>query len=231
MRKPSKEEVLACQIGEWYPCFRSCFNATNTLVKCNQTDRNHATIRSVTIPLPKEFLKYLLSDGLILPEGANVSSCANHQADDESDSWGDDETDERICETNDEGKCDNPTFSFLELNHAIERAIDKLGGAVVPKLNWSCPKDATWMNGGTLKCHTAGDVYVLLKSSDFVLHDILYPFGENDAPSDHDFHLTLRKWCNMHKSMEFRCFVASQTLGKSCFQDCSNFLSWLFMLI
>lgn len=62
--------------------------------------------------------------------------------------------------------------SFPELETAITAAIATLGGAVCPKLSWSVPRDAAWVNGGTLKCATAGDVMLLLKSSDFVQHDL-----------------------------------------------------------
>jgi hypothetical protein len=62
--------------------------------------------------------------------------------------------------------------SFPELEAALTAAIEALGGAVCPKLNWSVPRDAAWVNGGTLRCETPGDVMLLLKSSDFVQHDL-----------------------------------------------------------
>ena len=66
----------------------------------------------------------------------------------------------------------NEGESFPELEAALTAAIEALGGAVCPKLNWSVPRDAEWVNGGTLRCETAGDVMLLLKSSDFVQHDL-----------------------------------------------------------
>ena len=43
----------------------------------------------------------------------------------------------------------------------------------MPKLNWSAPKDATWINAtNSMECREANDVYLLLKSSDFVTHDL-----------------------------------------------------------
>jgi len=131
----------------------------------------------------------------------------------------------------------------------------------MPKLNWSAPKDAAWINMGSLKCTKAGDVYLLLKSSDFVGFDLEKAWedldltaadddndvsngdggggvggavgdemnnlsitkaahsttdetklsainGANDArPPGFEYELVLRKWCNLHPSMEFRCFV------------------------
>ena len=63
------------------------------------------------------------------------------------------------------------TPSFPELDSAIEEAISTLGGSVCIKLNWSTPTDAVWVSG-TLKCETAGDVYLLLKSSDRIAFDL-----------------------------------------------------------
>jgi hypothetical protein len=122
-------------------------------------------------------------------------------------------------------------FQFLQLNSQIKGAIEQLGGAVIPKLNWSAPKDASWMNQGSLKCETPGDVYLLLKSSDFILHDVLHALDDvlvqptddssttntttesrNEYPA---LELVLRKWCNLHSSMEFRCFVYDRQLSKS----------------
>jgi len=47
-----------------------------------------------------------------------------------------------------------------------------LGGRVIPKLNWSCPKDATWISAAGLVCCCADEVLLLLKSSDRVAHDV-----------------------------------------------------------
>ena len=109
---------------------------------------------------------------------------------------------------------------------------------VLPKLNWSAPKDATWLNEATLRCRTPGDIYLLLKSSDFCTHDVLYqaiieqcsdydpPTTANHTTTNPDsttttttttttetdfafppLQLVLRKWCALHPSQEFRCFI------------------------
>ncbi|GAB4815495.1 hypothetical protein N2152v2_002541 [Parachlorella kessleri] len=55
----------------------------------------------------------------------------------------------------------------------MRAAIAELGGAVVPKFTWSCPKDAVWMTlDHTLACRSPDEVLLLLKSSDRVAHDI-----------------------------------------------------------
>jgi len=89
-----------------------------------------------------------------------------------------------------------------------------------------------------MKCKTPGDIYLLLKSSDFCTHDVLYHSlqdcrdynnpdngkdSENDNGDDDDesnslsqkhppLQLILRKWCNLNPSMEFRCFVRRHEL-------------------
>ena len=48
---------------------------------------------------------------------------------------------------------------FPDVLRAIDSAIAKLGGKVVPKLNWSCPTDATWLTtSNTLACESADEV-------------------------------------------------------------------------
>lgn len=42
----------------------------------------------------------------------------------------------------------------------IQAAIEDLGGAVTPKLNWSCPKDAIWVTlENSHKCRNAEEVH------------------------------------------------------------------------
>jgi hypothetical protein len=186
--KPTVEDVWACQFSRWYKTFRS--------LPIESFSRKAVTIKSVILPLPDDFIDYLKTDGVQLPvEAVKLSSCTpDHIEDDE---WGDDNVEEP-----------NP-YSFPLLTEQIASAIESLGGAVMPKLNWSCPKDATWINSGTLKCQTPGDIYVLLKSSDFVVHDLLHAFDNvvGEKPTNFAFQLVLRQWCNLHPSMEFRCFV------------------------
>lgn len=91
--------------------------------------------------------------------------------------------------------------------------------------------------GPPLKCQTPADVYLLLKSSDFVAHDLDHAFeGCLDEPceeidqittaieevdlestpssqdSDFTFELVLKKWFDMPRSQEWRCFVRDRQL-------------------
>ncbi|GJP41469.1 hypothetical protein CLOM_g1143 [Closterium sp. NIES-68] len=68
-----------------------------------------------------------------------------------------------------------PAFPALEA--AVDAAIARLGGAVLPKLNWSCPKDVGWLSAtGTPKCSNAQEVFLLLKASDSLTYDLCHAF-------------------------------------------------------
>lgn len=239
---PTIEEVLQCQVSSWYPTFSQLPRNGNSL------RRTRATCQTRIIDLPPEFREYLLTDGLRLPAGSKTSSfLTDGGAGNNPDEWSSDDGDGDDSEVdgmkNDqrEGEADEApsSFSFPELDQKIGQAIDELGGGgsggVAPKLNWSCPKDAVWMNGGSLKCQTPGDVYLLLKSSDFCLYDLQHALSdvrpvhddkiaetesritvsnpeEESPPKDHRLQLALRKWCNLYPSQEFRCFVRGHKL-------------------
>lgn len=71
--------------------------------------------------------------------------------------------------------------SFPEFHQLIVEAIDDLGGNIFPKLNWSSPRDAAWMGfGNSLKCSCPAQVWLLLKSSDFVAHDLTQPYKDTE---------------------------------------------------
>lgn len=101
----------------------------------------------------------------------------------------------------------------------------------MPKLNWSAPKDATWINANTMDCRTPQDVYMLLKSSDFVTHDLEHAFVDcvdspdsNVTTDDIPYHLSLRKTVpNYNPSVEFRCFVRERKLLCICQRDLNHF--------
>jgi len=62
------------------------------------------------------------------------------------------------------------------------------------KLNWSAPKDAVWATAsGLLKVVTPQDVYLLLKSSDFVAHDLSSAFEFCDDDDDNDANNQMNK--------------------------------------
>eukprot|EP00413_Alexandrium_margalefii_P048573 CAMPEP_0204611758 /NCGR_PEP_ID=MMETSP0661-20131031/62182_1 /ASSEMBLY_ACC=CAM_ASM_000606 /TAXON_ID=109239 /ORGANISM="Alexandrium margalefi, Strain AMGDE01CS-322" /LENGTH=338 /DNA_ID=CAMNT_0051623603 /DNA_START=62 /DNA_END=1078 /DNA_ORIENTATION=- len=162
------------------------------------------TFPSAVITLPEGFVQYLLSDGVHLPPQLD-------DAGSDSSGWGDGGSD-----SGDEaGALDEA--AVREVVDAATRAIEDLGGAVLPKLNWSAPKDAKWVFG-TLKCQTVRDVFTLLKSSDFVAHDLCHSFDDcvdrdgQEPPRPDCYCLVLREWRSMNVANEFRCFVRDRQL-------------------
>lgn len=211
MNPPSSKDILQCQLSSWYDIFRH--------LPSEHFERTNVTIKTIILDLPDTFRDYLISDGVRLPEGATkVSSCT--PTDDYHASWSDDDDDDDDEGEPEESPATSDNVSFPQLNHQIQMAIEALGGEVMPKLNWSSPKDATWINLGSLKCKYPGDVYLLLKSSDFVMHDVMYALDRvcnvdnrtSSSSSQPKLQLSLRKWCTLYPNMEFRCFVFQNQL-------------------
>jgi len=179
------DELLACQFSVWYPKFKKC------------------TFESLIIPLPADFIAYLLSDGVVLPGKQNTGTVDD--SDDDSVDWEAAEAETPEAEA--------PVFT--ELNQAVTEAIARLGGKVFPKLNWSSPKDAAWIAfNNSLCCYSYNDVYQLLKSSNFISHDLTEPFITcADQHTDSlQYTLVLRKWTDMNPGHEYRCFVKDNEL-------------------
>lgn len=136
---------------------------------------------------------------------------------------------------NEGGEDDDPAYdpstNWRETHEAIEAVIEELGGKVAPKLNWSAPKDATWMAAtNNMECRTPNDIYLLLKSSDFITHDLEQAFDDTedeDTAQQGDttipYHLVLRKWIVLNPSVEFRCFVRNRKLIAICQRDLNHF--------
>ena len=155
------------------------------------------SVRTTLVPLGDEFLAYLQADGVFVAGG-----------DDDDDGWGDDDADGAA-----------PPPRFPELEAAIDAAVGEYG-AVFPKLNWSSPRDASWILGGSCKCTSARDVLLLLKSSDSVAHDLAEGQRLRAAGGDGpNWVLALRKWSELRPEGEFRCFRAGGRLVGACQRD------------
>lgn len=187
-----RQQVNNCIFSRWYSHFKA------------------VTIESRLIELPTAVRQYLLADGLVLPHGANELPISRVGLEEDSDEEG------WPPESVDSSTANAPNFSEFQVE--VERKIQELGGSVFPKLNWSSPKDAAWISfGRTLRCTSFYDIMLLLKSSDFVTHDLTNPFGQcvvessfddvNNCPADIAYHLVLRQWQNIQPESEFRCFV------------------------
>ena len=215
MKSPTLQQLKACQFSSWYPTFRSLNSSSNEY----SYPLNNVTIRSITIsPLPSNFIEYLKSDGVVLPKGAEKVSSFLPSSDvtNDDDGWSSEEEDK--TDDTEEGNPPSEEIYFPALNQEIQNALDTLGPCM-PKLNWSAPKDVTWLNESTLKCGTIGDVYLLLKSSDFCMFDLEHAMDDitmDDGDHPLEYELVMRKWSNLHASMEFRCFVSNHELVGIC---------------
>ena len=161
------------------------------------------------------FLNYLRADGIVLPNEEAIT------ADDDSGIYSDSSDDE------------DPSGEWQDIHIRIRETIAELGGKVVPKLNWSAPKDATFMLAtNDMFCSSANDIYLLLKSSDFITHDLDHALDDTieDGPVPTiPYHLVLRKAFNLNPALEFRCFVRNKTL-LAVSQREMNYFTFLFEL-
>ena len=80
-------------------------------------------------------------------------------------------------------------------------------------------QDASWIlpPSSPLKCTSPADVYLLLKSSDFITHDIdtesVFEGCDDSLPQGaYQLELVLRRWYPIDRSRELRCFVRSRLL-------------------
>ncbi|KAL1863740.1 hypothetical protein Plec18170_000578 [Paecilomyces lecythidis] len=203
--------ILHCSYHFWHPLYRTI------------------TPKARLIPLSDPFLSYLRQDGIVLPPEDNARPGL---ADDDSGIYSFSEASE------DEDEEDDPSAEWREIHSQIRATIAELGGKVTPKLNWSAPKDATWIAAtNDLQCQSPNDIYLLLKSSDFVTHDLEHAFDDcvpdveasSPEPPQVPYHLILRKYVNFNPSLEFRCFVRNRTLLCICQRDLNHF-DFLFPL-
>ncbi|PMD49419.1 D123-domain-containing protein [Hyaloscypha bicolor E] len=198
-----KSHILHCSYDYWHQIYRS------------------SALKSRIIPLTPQFLSYLREDGIILPSETPTfppPSTYNPSSSTSSD-W-------------DSDPDPDPSLSFPTIHQAIKETIHELGGLVAPKLNWSAPKDATWisMKKNSMECATPNDIYLLLKSSDFVTHDLEHVFDgceedeeESLTKEDIKYVLVLRKWFKVNPSCEFRCFVRERRVIGICQRDLNHF--------
>ncbi|KIW87122.1 uncharacterized protein Z519_12233 [Cladophialophora bantiana CBS 173.52] len=196
------------------------------------------TPKARLIPLSQPFLDYLRADGIMLPP-------ENRPNDADSgfeDGFQNDEDEEN----------EDPSEQWADIHDKIRSTIAELGGKVIPKLNWSAPKDATWIaTTNDMECRTPNDVYLLLKSSDFITHDLEHAFdgctisddagngdqAEADVRANSNemvfpevpYHLVLRKAFNLNPALEFRCFVRQRKLIAISQRE-MNYFEFLFDL-
>ncbi|MCJ1376294.1 hypothetical protein MMC20_007536 [Loxospora ochrophaea] len=203
----TKSHILNTSYHSWYPRYRS------------------VTPKARLIPLSPPFISYLRSDGIILPPETAPSPLDDSDSGVFSSSFASDSED-------DDNEENDPSLQWQDIHQTIRSTILELGGSVVPKLNWSAPKDATWIAAtNSMECHTPNDIYLLLKSSDFVTHDLEHALDgcEDAAAAEEDtdsipYHLVLRKTIpSLITSLELRCFVRARRLLCICQRDLNHY--------
>ncbi|EEH48694.1 cell division cycle protein 123 [Paracoccidioides brasiliensis Pb18] len=214
----TRSHVLHCSYHFWHPKYRA------------------VTPKARLIPLTDAFIDYLRTDGIMLPPQDDRSVITDDDSGVYSVSDGSDSDDEEV----------DPAAEWQEIHAQIKATIAELDGKVAPKLNWSAPKDATWISAtNDMQCRTPNDIYLLLKSSDFITHDLEHAFdgcvseeeqqkqqekteittqpGAQDSPPRIPYHLVLRKYVTLNPALEFRCFVRDRKLLCLCQRDLNHF--------
>lgn len=192
----SNVDLASCHFSSWYNLFKNI------------------TIPSKIVTLSSEVVDYLKKSGpLILPESLQLASYTSYESDsDEDNKWNEPQHPSTIKDESDE--CQNDA-SWIELKEEVYTIIQHFGGTVFPKLGWSSPKDAVWINSNSLKCSSLAEVILLLKASEFVSYDLTAAskLNQNTASNATNYHnLILRKWMNVVPGMEFRCFIKDKFL-------------------
>ncbi|XP_023334114.1 cell division cycle protein 123 homolog [Eurytemora carolleeae] len=196
-------DVLNCSFPNWYTTFEK------------------VTIPSTIIPLPEPVLEYLLEDAqLVLPVECNSENMDG--VEDDYEDFGDINWEENTVSSELQQK------SFSEFSRKITESLREMGGQMFIKLNWSSPKDATWIVfNNSLRCSSLSQLYLLLKSSDFIVHDLTRPFkfciDEETVKPSVQYSLILRNWLDVNPGSEFRCFVKEEELIAICQRDNSNY--------
>lgn len=215
----------------------------------------HVTPKARVIELSPTFLDYLRSDGIILPPDDVTSADTTQPISDAEYRVAPGDATERLDKRNDDDDASatasdsdsvnrtDPSLQWPDIHQSVRLAIAELGGKVAPKMNWSAPKDARWIaTTNTLECRTPNDVYLLLKSSNLISHDLEHVFDGCVPPPDADagvaitagtmiqdqalkfqHYLVLRKYVNMNPSVEFRCFVRRRQLIGICQRDLNSY--------
>lgn len=218
-----ESQVSACSFTEWYPAF------------------SRHTFPSVMLLLPPGFAEFVTQDGVFLPDSSTAMP-RRHSADPCSvegvdyTSWSESET------SSSSSTCDSGSLAavhrgvdvseFSDFQRQIDEAIARLGGKVLPKLNWSAPKDAWWMTSTqTMACTNSDEVLLLMQSSDRIAHDVCRAYESCSSSSSRQqgatgliatngsrpaLTMVLRQWQTILPGREFRCFVhSSEVVGIS----------------
>ncbi|WWD18786.1 hypothetical protein CI109_103241 [Kwoniella shandongensis] len=207
---------------------------TRAQIDAARTSAWHYTFEDLTFPAmvidlsssgeEEAFIHWLESDSIFLPEGseganpppASISPIEESAASSSRPRASSTASNASSSSSSSEA----PVYRLPNLNAAIRDALHKYGGAVFPKLNWTSPKDAAFIlpqtSSGPLHCQSPSDVYLLLKSSDFISHDLdterAYGEEEGSAGGRPKIELVLKKYEDINPAREVRCFVRNNAL-------------------
>ncbi|TRY63706.1 hypothetical protein TCAL_03615 [Tigriopus californicus] len=215
----SVADVLACDYVCWYPAFEK------------------VALPSLILPLPAPVLAYLRdSASLVVPQECQAEMNHSHHdrlSEDEEEgheSLGAGDAPGSPWSSSEDVSATCPTFP--DFTRQIRTSLTRLGGNAFCKLNWSAPRDATWLAlGHSLRCHQASQIYLLLKGSDLVGHDLHRPFEQcSEPPEPHirvPYSLILKPWLDINPGHEFRAFVRHGRLVGVSQRDVSTFFDHL----
>mgnify|MGYP000956151926 CR=1 FL=1 len=141
------------------------------------------TFATVALCPPAAFYNFLVSDGISAGGTMPKSLLSDNDSDDSAENTG-------------------PECIFPEFHAQVSDAINQLGGAVIPRIGLSTPKDAIWITvDHSCRCRTPAEVYQLLKASDRVAVEL----GLNKHAE-----MVLKKFdSTLNPQSEFRVFVRS----------------------
>eukprot|EP00127_Corallochytrium_limacisporum_P004522 Clim_evm22s166 gene=Clim_evmTU22s166 len=223
------EDRLVCSLARWYPHLQK------------------HTIPTRFLKLPRDVVEFILSDGIVLPPKLSKHIAYEHAGNvsDDGSEWSDDDEHAGAGSRDDDNASDSDSSadsppvivneeSVVAFGDRITSEIEILGGTVFPKLDWSAPMDASWMKPEGLKCTAAGEVLLLLKASDNIMHDLTYMLeGLEEEQKDgagHEFTLCLRQWENIAPANEFRVFVVNGRVVGICQRACDTFFEHMVEL-
>lgn len=199
----SEHDKQQCNIYNWY-----------------KQHRKH-TIKTKFITLNNIIIDYILTDSVYIP---NNILTLKHDIDSDNDIDIDSDDRQIIDLSDNDDSNDNITdnIHISQFAAEIDNLINELNGQVYIQLNYNTPSDAVWITTEkSLKCKSAGDVLLLLKSSDKIadeLHNYKHQFhnnvgnDENNNNTNNTVQLVLRKWSELHRSRIVRCFVKNKQL-------------------
>jgi hypothetical protein len=207
----TRRDVDLCQFDQWHPHFAA-----------------HAFASSVSLVAPSEFVAWLRADdGVHLADDNDVVRRATHI--DEAIEYDDDGWQTELAAPLEH----DALPACAEFRAQLQSALARLGGVCFVKLNWSAPRDASWLlgaHGADLKFTCVDEILLALKGSDFIAHDLEHRYEHcvdaaavDAAPPR--VTVVLKPWKALRRAGEFRCFVyrrrligVSQRHADSCFR-------------